>query len=381
MKTKLRLTACLAAGVLILGVSAGAAFGSANGYASYKNAVMDLALREKNFTLQAAADLTVDETSLLSFTVDYQQDGANRSTVSQSVDEGQADAYHDAYLNGTELWFNDSDAFYDQDTVNRTGETLLGYEETNEGDKRLIQFLSLAADTVAGDLKNNVVQLGQEDGKTLYQVSVSGSQVPALVNAGLSLVAYQATGADNGNGRGQIAFEDFSSTAVQYYESTTGKTLSEEVARSWNDGYDPDFYEAHEAELNAIDEASGELWVHYNEMLEQQGNTGVLYVKADGSSAYYPTWLDYLKAEQGGEEGRLAYYVAQALTLNQVDCTFALDDQGRLTDTQVTATFQTTDAANDHHTLTLTGTLTVSDYGTTQVQLPDVGDRTQRSFY
>lgn len=377
MKTKMRLTACLAAGVLILGVSAGAAFGSANGYSAYKDAVMDLALQEKNFTLQAVGEVKVDDTSLFSCDVAVQQDGVNRSVVSQSVEEGEADAYHDTYLNGMETWFNDEDSFYYQEKGSRTDENLLGYDENNEMDTRLVNFLSLAADTVAGDLKNNVVQVGQEDGKRLYQVAISGSQVPSLVNAGLSLAVYSGSNADV---YGQVTFEDNQSTAMHYYEKTTGKTLSDDLRKAYDEGYDQTFYEAHQTELEAIDEATGEMWAYYDDILAEKGGEGVLYVKADGSNTYYSTWLDYLAGEEGGEEGLLTYYVAKELTLNQVDCTFALDDQGRLTDTQVTATFQTTDAAGAHHTLTLTGTLTVSDYGTTQVQNPDVGERTKRSF-
>ena len=45
MKKRNRITFCLVAGVLILAVSATAAFGSVNGYAKYKNALKDLAER------------------------------------------------------------------------------------------------------------------------------------------------------------------------------------------------------------------------------------------------------------------------------------------------------------------------------------------------
>lgn len=43
MKKRNRLTICLVAGVLILAVSATAAFGSVNGYSKYKEAVKALA--------------------------------------------------------------------------------------------------------------------------------------------------------------------------------------------------------------------------------------------------------------------------------------------------------------------------------------------------
>ena len=41
---KRKVTVCLVAGVLVLAVSAGAAFGSVNGYAAYKNGAKKLLL-------------------------------------------------------------------------------------------------------------------------------------------------------------------------------------------------------------------------------------------------------------------------------------------------------------------------------------------------
>ena len=50
--------------------------------------------------------------------------------------------------------------------------------------------LIIAADTVVGELKNNFVQVGKENGVTQYQIEIAQNQVPSLVNAGLSLFAY-----------------------------------------------------------------------------------------------------------------------------------------------------------------------------------------------
>lgn len=54
MKKRNRITVCLVAGVLILAVSAGAAFGSVNGYSTYKEAVKALALKTDNVTMQGS---------------------------------------------------------------------------------------------------------------------------------------------------------------------------------------------------------------------------------------------------------------------------------------------------------------------------------------
>lgn len=52
MKKRNRLTICLVAGVLILAVSATAAFGSVNGYSKYKEAVKALAHGNRQFHRQ-----------------------------------------------------------------------------------------------------------------------------------------------------------------------------------------------------------------------------------------------------------------------------------------------------------------------------------------
>ena len=60
MKKRNRVTTCLIAGVLVLAVSATAAFGSVNGYARYKEAVKALALETENFSAVGTARMTVD---------------------------------------------------------------------------------------------------------------------------------------------------------------------------------------------------------------------------------------------------------------------------------------------------------------------------------
>lgn len=376
MKKRSRLMVCLVAGVLILAVSATAAFGSANGYSSYKNAVMDLALKEENFTAKGTVEVKLDGKAFTTMDVNYAQDGVNRSTCTSTTEDGETYIHWDTTLNGVDTWFSSESDVYWQAQVDRDNTSLLGYGKNDEMQSRLINFLSIAADTVAGDLKNNFVQAGSQDGKDLYQVSISGSQVPSLVNAGLSLFAYEAAGGDNYD-CGQITWDNYWAAEIAYYEKTTGETLSQELKTGLMEGYDEAFYEAHKAEINKLDEASDKMYDHYNEILEQKGNVGVVYVKDDGSYDYYPTWMDYLAAQKGQGVDNMEYYIAKELTLEKVDCTVSLDKDGRLTDNQITATFQATDAKGGRHTLEVTGNVTVSGYGTTQIQPLDVGDRTK----
>ena len=77
-----------------------------------------------------------------------------------------------------------------------------------------------AGDTVVGELKNNFVQVGKENGATLYQVEIAKNQVPSLVNAGLSLFAYSVGQSHDYDYT--VNYEDYSATAIQNYEKVTG---------------------------------------------------------------------------------------------------------------------------------------------------------------
>lgn len=71
----------------------------------------------------------------------------------------------------------------------------------------------------------------------------------------------------------------------------------------------------------------------------------------------------------------LESYIGQDMTLEKVLCNFGVDDKGNLTSNQITVNFNTTDQDGEHHTLVITGDVTISNYGTTTVQPLDVGDR------
>ena len=69
----------------------------------------------------------------------------------------------------------------------------------------------------------------------------------------------------------------------------------------------------------------------------------------------------------------LESYIGQDMTLEKVLCNFGVDDKGSLTSNQITVNFSTTDQDGEHHTLVITGDVTISNYGTTTVQPLDVG--------
>lgn len=78
MRKRNRLLVCLAAGVLILAVSATAAFGSVNGYTKYKEALKSLALETDNFTATGTMQVNYDGKEICQPPAGFCHGGAER---------------------------------------------------------------------------------------------------------------------------------------------------------------------------------------------------------------------------------------------------------------------------------------------------------------
>ncbi|MFR6380058.1 MAG: hypothetical protein ACLUNZ_09855 [Evtepia sp.] len=111
MKKRNRITVCLVAGVLILAVSAGAAFGSVSGYSTYKEAVKALALKTDNVTMQGSMKATLDGQRVCQHD---RRTGHRRQEQSSHVITsefgGQKEERYDTTLGNTETWFNAVDS-------------------------------------------------------------------------------------------------------------------------------------------------------------------------------------------------------------------------------------------------------------------------------
>ena len=269
MRTKKRTAVCLIAGVALLAVSATAAFGSITGYSQYKESVITLALEEENFTGLGHFSLTLDDQPQMDVAFTYHQDGPDRSSHFTGTEFGRPVDTWDVMIDGVSTWFSlDSDYYYHQGETEDPPNTFLTIDTDDEYEARILNFMNVAADTVVGELKNNFVQIGTQDGVALYQVDISQEQIPTLVTAGLSLLA-------------------------------VSQGINEEFAGAFT----------------------------------------------------------------------------QDLALENIHCTFSIDREGRLADTQVEVSFLGTDDQGVVHPMVIAGDLTVSDYGTAVVRPADVGDR------
>ncbi len=152
MKKRNRLTICLVAGVLILAVSATAAFGSVNGYSKYKEAVKALALETDNFTANGTLKMICDGKEVVHVTEDYAMDGHNMSSHSISKDSMGSHEQYETILNGVNTWFDVNDRYYYQSEYetdsSSLGGNLLGVDQDDEMARRMVNFMEIAADTV-----------------------------------------------------------------------------------------------------------------------------------------------------------------------------------------------------------------------------------------
>lgn len=383
---KKRVMTCLTVGVCVLAISATAAFGSVNGYANYKTGVKSLALDVDNVSAAGSFTMTYDGKPVMNGDAEIAIDGANQAShVVLSDGHNQSEEWNTTF-DGVKTWF-DSDApyyfTYDAEKE-KSGHGLLNIDGDDELSKRVVNFLEMGADTVMGDLKNNVVEIDASNGIYTYQLDISNSQVPAIVNAGLSVLAYAAS--DSFANTCYVDFEDWDQCAANYYEQQTGQSLSADFMAHYNGEIDDDRWYEDNAELDKFEELQGEMYDHYYQELEQKmaaanSTSGVLYVSADGTTTFYTDVVAYQQSKGVASTDSIESFVGKDLTLDNVHFTFSVNKAGQLTANHIEATFLTVDDKGASHTMVLTGDVTFHDYGTTAVQPLDVGDRVSSEEY
>ena len=380
MNTK-RVITCLAAGVCVLAVSAVAAFGSVNGYGNYKNAVKTLALETDNVSASGIYSLTYDGQTVLKGDVELACDGANQSShTTMNSTGGEKYESWDTTLNGVTTWFNSDDEYY---YTSDAGLYKVGHGLLNVGDdelsNRIVTLMEMGADTVMGDLKNNVVEIDAKDGVYTYQLDISHSQVPPLVNAALSVLAYAVT--DSMTHTWYVEFEDYNQAAIAYYEMETGAPLSEEFINYYTGEADaPENWADNNPEYEKFCILENQMYEHYNEELEKKmdaanSTSGILYVANDGSTTFYPDIKTYKEARGLDSMNDFDDFIGKDLTLDNVHFVFSVDKADQLTANHMDAAFTTVDLNGVSHSIVLTVDANLFDYGTTVVQPLDVGDR------
>lgn len=380
---KRKVTVCLLAGVLVLAVSAGAAFDSINGYAALKQGVKALALQTDNVTAEASYTVTVDGKELRGSTMNYVLDGSDwltreKSAIGKESNESWSFCYQGnfASASGRMLQNKEYNGWKSEGTPRQN---LMNVDTDEELAQRMITFAELAADTAMGDLKNTFVSLGKENGVTRYQVDISASQVPALVNAGLSLMSYTTTQNDYFLS-GSVEYEDFDASFCRYFTQQTGYELTqEEYQRLWQE-METDTWTQEEKERSEQITKLHQQYQGEAESLRRQkgGESSVLLIHPDNSQTFYKNGQDYYEAV---DSDRLIRFAGPDAALEKVHCIFGVDSDGYLTELTLSADFSSTDMNGKDHSLEATASFRAGDYGTTTIHPLDVTGWTNISEY
>ena len=373
MKKKSRLGICLVAGILILSVSAFAAFDSVSGYAQYKTAAKALLLQTDNVTVSGNVSVCYDGREIAGTSIEMQKDGQNNYShvIERNMDGSDPWENFEDTHNGVRSWYTvgmvnekDQPFYYVDKTAEPYPENLLSMDMSDEMSTRLVAFAEIAVDTVVGDLKNNFVQVGAEDGVNTYRVDIDENQVPALVSAGLSLLA--SVEAENNNGCSVVYESDWNEMCVAYYERTTGETLPDGFKGPFIrcDGITDQWYEEYgdleEKVCNMSSEMDNEVW----EMVNDKG--GLVYLHADGTYDHYADRTAFLAAHP--EEAGMDDMMAGEMVLQHVTCEFSVDKAGHLLKNTAEAQFVVTNPDGKSHDFAVGFELNGSDYGTTEAK-------------
>ena len=355
-------------GVLVLSVSAFAAWGSSTGYGKYKDAVTKIFVDTDNVTIDAEAAILFDGETAHEDEMLWKIDGSDYSKYEKSSSVVKTDApeseYYYSAIGNTETYFYSEEPEhyyqYERDMAYADNPLSLGAEN-----EKVIRFVKLCADSIIGDLKNNVVLVDDKNGIRSYRLDVTADQMPAVISAGFDLLM-----SVNNQGSGYVVYEGESNdlTYAVYYEKIKGTPLPE-------DYFDVLYNDGDDAMWEEYDDICMERDAYYEEIRAKSGESAVLSVKDDGSYDVYANYRTYAFTENYGSSDIEAYLGSNAV-LYGVTFDFALDDNDRLVSNDLSVLFSVVDDNGEKHTVELKLNVDFSDYGTTVPDVFDVGDRT-----
>ncbi len=420
---------CLIVGSALLCSAAVANIGNAGGYEAYKDGLLGLfSLDNYSATLKGTALFdgeVVDEATYTeqlnrnagvgeAAAYNTEDDSGRYSNwyVVNPADHESGDKYTYYYFNGSR--YSDGSPKARSWSLNSTNylSTSFGgdFDPSDPESAKIVRLLEAAADLLVGDLKNNFVYLGGENGSSSYRVSLSQSQLPEIVQAAISLVLSEYTGYN-----GSVIYEEpiaevIDSAAPQetaepysydYYTSqpkdddpVAGKTDYERLLDS--------------IEVPFTDMTGGES--HATGYSELRGMEDAVDLEYDGSDSDFTTRYDaaWREARRRLESGEAGYYIITKdcglekyasdtdyyLSLNKtgrlffdspraffsllkdepyVDsaiCEFTLDRDGHITQNTLEGTLSMRLLNGERHTLTIRVDAEMYDIGTTKIALP-----------
>lgn len=202
---KLVMAASLVLGITVMTSASLANYATSNGYEVGKTALKGL-LKNENYSSELSLSMTVDEDIISDFktTEKYDRNGDVRRNHTETDSYNGTSRVYESYFqdNSAISIYNkgtddENTYIYHYDNIEDLGWTPgrgmfdeFAGEDEEEADRnaKIIRFAELVADTMVGDLKNNVVYVSGDDDSATYEMQLSGMQIPELVNAGVSLL-------------------------------------------------------------------------------------------------------------------------------------------------------------------------------------------------
>jgi len=347
---------CLLVGMLVLTSAVYANYDNARGYTNYKDAVKDLVFYQDNFTADGKMSILIDGEEMAAVNGNFKLNGDDYyiRTVSEEKFSNQDNKDESLQISkgGKKISYyptSEPDSYYEYERSDS-----IRPDMSDPTMKKGIRFAELFADTMVGDLKNNFVLTSKDGDNRNYSVNVSGSQIPEVVNAGISLIFTAANNQDYSQ-YSSVEYQDYQKAFAAFYKEQTGKELTEEMYNEWNE---------------EVEKANEDFYDKYTDILSSKNNKGIVYVKADGTYDYYKTYDAYAKNVQMNSltEQNIMKMLGSDPYIDNASCHFTLDKEGKIVANELEASMSGVDESGKKHTITMKISYTVSDYGTTKIE-------------
>lgn len=204
---KFKAAACMLAGCIVLTGAVFANIDNASGYSNYKNALKKF-VKLDNYTATISMSAYLDEYEVAQLNLEAKVGNGSISTSqsekSAPYDDYKAGLTDGGYQNATYKDKNFDARIYGYPNDRRNIDVTVDFSDEYEDDSvysplfggemdeklmdKTIQFLEVATDGFIGNIKNNFVYFGEEDGEKHYNVTLSKEQMPSIVTSGLSLM-------------------------------------------------------------------------------------------------------------------------------------------------------------------------------------------------
>ncbi len=205
MTKKNACTLAIAIGAVTFVSAAAVGIASSNGYGVYKNAVKKL-VTAKNYTMELTGSVTVDGKSTddefyLSQKIDKDNNSSSRKEGTSKDNISWEEYYQDGIIIHGSGWDDNEDSENDEpkkmhytafDTSpSSSPRTIINSFIGDNDDKtaeKFIRFAEIAGDLIVGDLKNNFIYEGEENGISTYSISLDSFQIPEIISSGVDFL-------------------------------------------------------------------------------------------------------------------------------------------------------------------------------------------------